>query len=420
MRRSTAFLLVPIAVCAALAQTNSPSEMKLSPAERSMIRAKRLIEKKPHDFEAYNALALALSRRARETSDAKYYDQAVEALKHSFAISPDNFDGAKIHTWLLLGKHEFPAALDEAKKLKDRMPDDIMTYGFLADANVELGNYKEAESAAQTMLDLRSGNLPALTRAAYLRELFGDIDGSLELMNMALQSTAPGEAEDAAWILTQMAHLKLAVGNTAESQKYLHNALQLFPNYHYALGNLAKLRIQQKQYEEAVRLLQERYQAAPHAENLYDLAEALQLAGRREQATQAFAEFEQKSLRETDRKDNSNRELVFYYADYEHAPAKALAVARREFAWRHDVFTIDCYAWALHVNGQEKEARKYIESALSVGIRDSRLIRHAGEIAMAAGDKTAAERYFQQCADLNTAESIQARAVLASLSSAHQ
>jgi tetratricopeptide (TPR) repeat protein len=420
MRRSTAFLLVPIAVCAALAQTNSPSEMKLSPAERSMIRAKRLIEKKPHDFEAYNALALALSRRARETSDAKYYDQAVEALKHSFAISPDNFDGAKIHTWLLLGKHEFPAALDEAKKLKDRMPDDIMTYGFLADANVELGNYKEAESAAQTMLDLRSGNLPALTRAAYLRELFGDIDGSLELMNMALQSTAPGEAEDAAWILTQMAHLKLAVGNTAESQKYLHNALQLFPNYHYALGNLAKLRIQQKQYEEAVRLLQERYQAAPHAENLYDLAEALQLAGRREQATQAFAEFEQKSLRETDRKDNSNRELVFYYADYEHAPAKALAVARREFAWRHDVFTIDCYAWALHVNGQEKEARKYIESALSIGIRDSRLIRHAGEIAMAAGDKTAAERYFQQCADLNTAESIQARAVLASLSSAHQ
>ena len=419
MKSSTAFLLLPIAALVAFAQPNLSAEVKLSPAERSIAQAKRLIEKKPNDFEAYNALALALSRRARETSDVRYYDQAEQALKQSFNVSPDNFDGARIHAWLLLGKHEFPAALEEAKKLNKRMPDDIMTYGFLADSNVELGNYKEAETAAQTMLDLRAGNLPALTRAAYLRELFGDIEGSLELMNMALQSTAPSEVEDAAWILTQMAHLQLAVGKMAEAEKCLQNALKLFPHYHYALGQLAKVRIQQKQYEQAIQLLQERYQAASHAENLFDLAEALQLAGRSEQARQAFGEFEKKSLLETNRKDNSNRELVFYYADYKHAPAKALEIATKEFAWRHDVFTLDCYAWALHVNGQDKEARKHIESALSVGIRDSRLIRHAGEIALAAGDKTAAERYLRQSADLNTAESLQARAVLAHLSSGH-
>jgi tetratricopeptide (TPR) repeat protein len=419
MKRSTAFLLVPIAALAALAQTNSLSETRLSPAERSIAQAKRLIEKKPNNFEAYNALALALSRRARETSDVKYYEQAEEALNQSFAISPDNFDGAKIHTWLLLGKHEFPAALEEAKRLNKRMPDDIMTYGFLTDANVELGNYKEAETAAQTMLDLRAGNLPGLTRGAYLRELFGDVDGSLELLNMALQSTAPSEVEDAAWLLTQMAHLELTVGNTAEAEKYLQNALKLFHAYHYALGNLAKIRIQQTRYDEAIQLLQRRYQAAPHAENLFDLAEALRLAGLSEQARKAFAEFEQKSLLETNRKDNSNRELVFYYADYKHAPAKAIEVARREFAWRHDVFTLDCYAWALHVNGQDKEARKQIESALSVGIRDSKLIRHAGEIALAMGDKRAGQQYLRKSAELNTPESPQARAVLARLSSTH-
>ena len=94
---------------------------------------------------------------------------------------------------------------------------------------------------------------------------------------------------------------------------------------------------------------------------------------------------------------------------------KALDIAKRQFSWRHDVFTIDSYAWALHVNGQDEEARKQIESALSVGIRDSRLIRHAGEIALAMGDKTAAKRYLKQAADLNTSESPQASAVLASL-----
>ena len=82
----------------------------------------------------------------------------------------------------------------------------------------------------------------------------------------------------------------------------------MFPGYHYALGNLAKVRIQQKRYGEAVALLQQRYQAAPHAENLYDLAEALQLAGRTDEAQNAFAEFERKSLLETNRADNSNHE----------------------------------------------------------------------------------------------------------------
>jgi tetratricopeptide (TPR) repeat protein len=384
MNRLTVLLLIITAVSAAFAETpTASSDPKLSPADRAIFQAKRLIEKNPKDFEAYNALALALSRRARETSDVTYYTQAEEAVQKSFAISPYNFDGARTHVWLLLGKHEFAAALDEAKKLNKRMPDDVMTYGFLTDANVELGNYKDAETAAQMMLDLRPGSLPALTRAAYLRELFGDIDGAVELMNMALQSTSPSEVEDAAWILTQIAHLELSDGKIADAEKNVQQALILFPSYHYALGNLAKVRLQQKRYDEAVQLLQQRYQGASHAENLFDLAEALQLAGRSEDARKAFAEFEQKSLLETSRADNSNRELIFYYADYAHEPLKALEVARREFARRHDVYTLDSYAWALHVNGHDREARKQIEEALAVGIRDAKIIRHAGEIALA-------------------------------------
>jgi tetratricopeptide (TPR) repeat protein len=300
------------------------------------------------------------------------------------------------------------------------MPDDIMVYGFLTDANVELGNYKDAETSAQWMLDLRPGNLPGITRAAYLRELFGDIDGSLELMNMALQSTPPSELEDQAWIVTQMAHLELGRGKTAQAEKYLQHALTLFPGYHYALGNLAKVRIQQKGFDDAVQLLEQRYQVAPHAENLYDLAEALELAGRAVDAKKAFAEFEKKSLLESARADNSNRELIFYYADHAHEPSKALEVAQAEYARRHDVFTLDAYAWALHVNGQDQEARKQIEAALAVGIRDAKLIRHAGEIALATGDHAAAQKYLQQAANLNAGDSDLARAALAHLSDSNQ
>jgi tetratricopeptide (TPR) repeat protein len=247
MNKIAAILLTLVAALAAVAQT-APSAA-LSPAERSMNQANQLIAKNPKDFEAYNALALALSRRARETSDVKCYAQGEDALKKSFEISPANFDGERIHVWLLLGKHEFAAAREAARALNKRMPDDVMVYGFLTDANIELGNYDEAEKSAQLMLDLRTGNLPALTRAAYLRELFGDVDGARELMNMALESTPPSEVEDAAWILTQIAHLDLADGKTSDAEKQLEHALTLFPGYHYALGNLAKVRIQQKRYD---------------------------------------------------------------------------------------------------------------------------------------------------------------------------
>ncbi len=155
MRRIAALLLLVLGAVAGFAQgPSAPAETTLSPAERSMAQARKLIEKNPKDFEAYNALALALSRRARETSDVKFYAQAEETLQKSFEVSADNFDGQRIQVWLQLGKHEFAAALDAAKKLNRKMPDDVMLYGFLTDANVELGNYREAETAAQWMLDL--------------------------------------------------------------------------------------------------------------------------------------------------------------------------------------------------------------------------------------------------------------------------
>ena len=386
------FLLLVSALANAQSSGTAPTA---SPAERSMAEANKAINKKPTQYAGYNLLAMALARRARETSDVKFYGQAKDALKKSFELAPANLDGEKIRVWLLLGRHEFPAALQAAQALNKRVPDDVLVYGFLTDANAELGNYDAAEKAAQWMLDLRPGNLPGMTRAAYLRELFGDLEGALELMNMAYQSTPPTETEDRAWILSQIGHLHLMSADSKAAETTLQQALALFPGYHYALGNLAKVRIVEKRYPEAVDLLQQRYRSAPHAENLYDLAEALELSGRPEEAKKAFVEFETKSLQEAVRKDNSSRELIFFYADHAHQPAQALQVAEQERAWRHDVYTLDAHAWALHLTGKDKEARVEIEAALKVGVRDPRMLRHAAEIALAAGDRSAADHYLQ-------------------------
>src|SRR5208283_1052186 len=157
------------------------------------------------------------------------------------------------------------------------------------------------------------GNLPALTRAAHLRELFGDTEGAYELMDLAYQSASPTESLERASILTQMGHLRFTSGSTDAAEKLFQQALTSFPGYPTALGNLAEVRIAQKRYAEAVVLLQQRYQDVPNAGNLYELADALRLAGREGEARNAFTEFETKSLAESSKRKNSNRELVFYY-----------------------------------------------------------------------------------------------------------
>jgi tetratricopeptide (TPR) repeat protein len=352
-----------------------------TPAETAIERTQAEIAKHPDHAPYYNALAMAYARRARETSDVQYYAKAEDTLRRSFAIEPENYEGLKTQAWLQLGRHEFAKALETASKLNKKTPDDVMVYGYLVDANVELGNYKAAVAAAQWMLDLRAGNIPGLTRAGYLRELHGNLFGALDLMQMAYGSTPFAETEDRAWLLTQMAHLNFVSGDLSKAEMYANGALGVFPDYHYALGTLAQVRIAQKRYDDAVTLLRKRYDRAPHAENLYALAEALELARQTDQSSQAFAEFERRSLAETNLADNSNHELIAYYVDHAHEPHKALEVAEREVRRRQDVFTLDCYAWALAASGDYEKANTQIQKALQVGVKDPRILAHAAVIA---------------------------------------
>lgn len=404
MKTLTVLFLMFILTAPAQAQSAEKALPQKSPAELSIERAQRAINANPQNQGAYNDLALSYSRRARETADTTFYAKAEQALAKSEALAPGNLETRKLRVWVLLGRHEFARARDEAEALNRRVPDDVLVYGLLADAHAELGHYDKAEEAVQWMLDLRPGNVPGLTRAAYLRELFGDPEGAIEMMTQAYQRTSQAEVEDQAWILTHVAHLELMRGNVEAADQILQQALGLFPGYHYALAQRAKVRIAQKKYAEAAELLERRYQSAPHAENLFDLAEALELAGRKPEAARAFIEFEQKALREMQKWDNSNRELVFYYTDHAGKPSDALMVARLEAARRQDVHTLHALAWALYANGNYAEARTQIEKALAVGIRDARVFLHAGEIALKQGDAAAARRFLRQAEELKSPE----------------
>ena len=92
---------------------------------------------------------------------------------------------------MLLGQHGFAERASWPRALNKRVPDDVMVYGLLTDANVELGDYAEAEKACQWMLNLRPGQCArADARARICASCSATSSGALELMTMALDPGA--------------------------------------------------------------------------------------------------------------------------------------------------------------------------------------------------------------------------------------
>ena len=389
MIRSIALVLSALSLLTPLSAADGST-----PAERRIAFTRKAIERQPGQSRPYNRLAMALAQRARETADPDYYRQALAAVKTSLELAPDNYGARKARVWCLLGQHELTQALEEAKLLNRLAPDDIQVYGFLADAYTQLGKYSEAEKSVQWMLDLRPGNVPGLTRGAYLRELYGLTDGAVEFLQKAYQRIRPTEVEHRAWILSHLARLRLGRGQLELAETVVDEALLLFPDYHYALATLAEVRMGQRRFAEAAELFERRYKTAPHPENLLDVALALEKAGRTDEAKAAYRKFEKLGRAEMEGADNCNRELVFYYTDQAGKPDEALGIARREIERRRDVFTRDAYAWALYAGGDYQQAHQEIELALAPGIQDAKLFYHAAEIAVKLNDGQAAERYW--------------------------
>jgi predicted Zn-dependent protease len=351
-----------------------------TPAERKIGSARKAIELRPELAQGYVELASALIARARETSSPACFDQAGEALQRALQREPSNYMAQKLDVAMLLGKHEFARALEKATALNKRAPDDVFVWGLLTDSYVALGNYAEAEKAAQWMLNLRPGNIPALVHASCLRELFGEIDGAIEAMNAAYASTPPTETEERACMLSQVGHMEWTRGRLAEAGIALEKALALFPDYPVALTHLAEVRIAGKRYDDAVLLLDRCYRAAPAPATLYALAEALEQAGRTAESQRAFADFERDARARMNAADNSNRELVLYYVDHARKPEEALRIAKMEAAKRRDVRTLDAYAWALQASGNSDEARTAMDRVLETGVQDPGILRHAAAI----------------------------------------
>jgi tetratricopeptide (TPR) repeat protein len=192
--------------------------------------------------QSYNDQAAKLCRKARDNGDVSFYQRAEEALQHSLRLAPGNYAAQKLEVTVMIGKHEFAQALKLASELNARTHDDIAGWGLLVDANVALGNYDAAEQAAQWILDLRPGSSLGFEKAAVLRSIFGDPQGSAEFFDEAYRRTSQSDVDQRAWLLTQNAIVQFDAGNLKQAKELLDEALKLAPDSELAAKTLAKVK----------------------------------------------------------------------------------------------------------------------------------------------------------------------------------
>jgi tetratricopeptide (TPR) repeat protein len=380
----------------ALAVSSNPESVQdESPAQQRIAAARQQIKADTKKVQAYNELAIAFLRRARETADTSYLKEADGALAEGLKVDSTDFQLQRTKVALMLSRHEFAQAKELASALNHRIPDDVMTYGYLAEADIALGNYPEAESNAQWMMNMRPNNTPALLVGAKLRMLYGDSHGAIEFLNQAYSQTSPTEVEELAWIANQIASIQIESGQSDAAERTLERAEQLFAHDPYTIENLARVRMAEGRARDAVQLLHQATSLDRDPHSLYELARAQEAAGQKSEARATTAAFEKLTSEPESATDQSNLDLILMYAGNPTAAPDALRLAQQRVGLRRDVWTLDAYAWALYANAKFEEADVAVQKAMAVGIQSAQIFDHAGHIAQKLNHIADANKFFR-------------------------
>jgi Flp pilus assembly protein TadD len=283
---------------------------------------------------------------------------------------PSTFEARKAAIRALLAKSDFAAALEQAQAIQREWPDDVATYQLMAAAHLGLGNYADAEKAAQWMLDLRIGKTDARgwLLISNIREVTGDFEGASDAVNAAYAGVGPGQDADRVALLVRSGRLNVFMGKFDLAERVLRDALAIAPADQGAREALARLKSARGLQSEAIEIFKDLARLTGNPRYLYE--------------AQAFAAFERAARERMGSTDNANRELALYYAGTGKRPAEALAIARREAERRHDVWTLDALAVAQQANGEIEEARATMKRVLAVGVRYPEVLQHAAKLGL--------------------------------------
>jgi tetratricopeptide (TPR) repeat protein len=357
------------------------------------------IRLRPGDAQSYALLGLAYQQRARETGDPSYYPRSGAALARALKLHPGDLLATSGLGSLALSRHDFRGALAYGRRALRRSPTTARTYGVIGDALVELGRYREAFAAFDTMARLRP-SLAAYARVSYARELLGHTRDARAAMELALDA-ASGQAEPLAWTHVQLGKLAWSTGDGETATHEYREALAALPGYVYALDALAQVEGARGHLRRAIALEREAVDRTPLPQFVATLSDLYRLAGdaRRARRQTALVEVIRRLL--VANGVRTDLETALFQVDHGIRLRQSLALARRARAERPSIDGDDVLAWALARNGRCAEALPYSRLALHLGTRDALKEFHRGMIERCLGHHVAARLWLGRALALN-------------------
>jgi tetratricopeptide (TPR) repeat protein len=380
--------------------TPNPGTTAASTVDELVSKAQATANAHPGDPEAQAQLGFAFLQAARETADPSAYGRAEIAFTAALAVDPINVDALIGQGSLALSRHQFSSALDIGRRALALNPSIASSYGVIADAQIELGEYPEATSTVQQMVDLRP-DIASYSRVSYIRELHGDLAGAIQAMEMAVSAAGPA-TENTEYVRVQLGNLYYTVGRLDDAQATCERSLAALPNYRFALAGLARVEAARGRLPAAIALYRRATAQVPLPELLIGLGEALQADGQTAAAEDQYALVEVEQQLFAANGVRTDMEMASFFADHGD-PSTAVTLATAAYHERPSVLGADTLAWALYRAGRSREAGPYLAQALRLGTRNSRMLYHAGMIEIALGEVAAAREHLGEALALNPA-----------------
>ena len=251
------------------------------------------------------------------------------------------------------------------------------------------------------MLTIRP-DLRSYSRASYLRQIYGDNNGAITAMRMAVESGVPG-LETTEWCRVNWGNLYFNIGKLDTAKMIYESALSFRPAYAPAEMGLARVAAAKKDYDGAITHTKNAIRVVSEAPYVSYLGELYMMKGDKDKANEVAGDV-LKLLQENEKeqangviaKHNGSREMALAYLNTNNYD-KALEYATTDYNMRpNNIDANNLMAWINYKKGDYKTAGKYNNIVFQTKIKNADMMYKAGMIYAANGDANMGNKLKQE------------------------
>lgn len=369
-----------------------------SVTEKAIAQATERARKWPNESKAWLDLGDVLGQRVRDTEDQSYCRQVELAYRRALALEPRSLGALTGLAWIYGSRHLFEQSVAWAEKALEIDPDEPTAYGIIGDAELELGDYDQALSHYQRMINLRP-DLSSYSRSGYLLWVTGHRSRAIALMQRAIRAGAPS-AESTAWCRARLAMMLFDDGALISAWQTLEPALSAAPHNLHVLLAAGRLMAARRDYTVAMNFYRRALAVRPNIEALAAIGDLHALEGNEEEAEKFYQQVEALHAANLSGGLHDHMQIARFYADHDRNLVEALRMAEQSKLTRN-VLQADTLAWVYFKHGDQAKAEEAIEWALGRGSLDPATYFHAGMIAAKKGDIANARHYLASALSFN-------------------